>query len=153
MTKQQRQQAIFEIIEQNECCRQEDLQRELQKRGIETTQATVSRDIRQMGLIKIQREPGVYVYAKRSDSTAKGEKNANVDIFTHAAMRIDYALNTVVIKCRTGMANAACTALDSMELHNVVGTLAGDDTIFVLMRTEADAKALCKELARHIRAV
>ncbi len=151
MTKQQRQQVILSIIEQNECCRQEDLQRELQKRGIETTQATVSRDIRQMGLIKIQREPGVYVYAKRADAPNEQPHNPNVDIFSHAAITTDHALNTVVIKCRTGMANAACTALDTMELQNVVGTLAGDDTIFVLMRTESDAKALCKTLGRLIR--
>ncbi len=151
MTKQQRQQAIFEIIEQNECCRQEDLQRHLQMRGIETTQATVSRDIRQMGLIKIQREPGVYVYAKRNDTPTEEKVNPHVDIFTHAVVFADYASNILSIKCRTGMANAACTALDTMELHNVVGTLAGDDTIFVLMRTEADAKALCKELIRLIR--
>lgn len=151
MTKQQRQQVILEIIEQNECCRQEDLQRELQKRGIETTQATVSRDIRQMGLIKLQRQPGVYIYAKRSDSTSGEQTSPYAEIFSHAVLKIDYAMNTVVVKCRTGMANAACAALDSMELSAVVGTLAGDDTIFVLMRTETDAKNLNQELMRLVR--
>lgn len=150
MTKQQRQQAILDIIEENACCRQEDLQRELKKRGIETTQATISRDIRQMGLVKLQRQPGVYTYVRRSEDALE-EKSPYAEIFAHAVLSVDYAMNTVVIKCRTGMANAACAALDNMEHSNVVGTLAGDDTIFVLMRTEPDARRFSEKLLPLIR--
>ncbi len=151
MAKSDRQQALLEIIEKNEFCRQEDLQRELLKRGFATTQATVSRDIRQMGLIKIQSQPGVYTYVKRTAEEVKSNASPYTEIFSHSVLGIDYALNTVVLKCRNGMANAACAALDSMELTAVVGTLAGDDTIFVLMRTEEDAKIICRELAQFLR--
>lgn len=149
ITKQQRQQAILEIVDQHECCRQEDVQIELRKRGIITTQATISRDIRQMGLIKLQREPGDYVYVRRIAEGNNGSPYA--EVFSHAVLSVDYAMNTVVIKCRTGMANAACAALDNMELTAVVGTLAGDDTIFVLMRTELDAKNITAGLQPLIR--
>ena len=60
-------------------------------------------------------------------------------------------MNTIVVKCHTGMAQAACAALDSMNYDNIVGTLAGDDTIFVLMKTEADAERLCRTFHRMIR--
>lgn len=146
MSKKQRQQALLEIIEQNSCCRQEDMQLELEKRGIITTQATISRDIRQMGLIKVQQGEG-YTYVQRQQSEHKTKDNPYTEIFAHAVLDIDYAMNTVVIKCRTGMANAACAALDSMEFSEIVGTLAGDDTIFILMRTEAEAKSISQELS------
>ena len=61
---------------------------------------------------------------------------------------VDYALNTVVIRCRIGTANAVCAEFDGLDIENVVGTIAGDDTIFVLMRTEKDASALCTRMAR-----
>ena len=68
-------------------------------------------------------------------------------IITDSVLDVDYALNTVVIKCKTGMAQAVCAKLDSTEIENTVGTIAGDDTIFVLMRTERDALRLVKELS------
>lgn len=151
ITKQQRQRAILEIVERNECCRQEDLLRELRKRGIETTQATISRDIRQIGLIKLQRQPGVYTYVRRTGEELDGTNIPYAEIFGHAVVAVDYAMNTVAIRCRTGMANAACAALDNMRYPAVVGTLAGDDTIFVLMRTEADAKEMTAGLLPLIR--
>ena len=146
MSKKQRQQALLEIIERNSCCRQEDMQFELQKRGIITTQATISRDIREMGLIKVQQEEG-YTYVRRQQTEHKTKNNPYTEIFIHAVLSVDYAMNTVVIRCRNGMANAACAALDSMEFSEIVGTLAGDDTIFILMRTEADARSICRELS------
>jgi transcriptional regulator of arginine metabolism len=146
MTKQQRQQLILQIIAENDCCRQEDLQLALEKHGVVTTQATISRDIRQMGLIKTQLKPGVYTYAAPDPSNQDEAENPFAGIFSHSVLKVDYAINTVVVKCRTGMANAACAALDSMEFDSIVGTLAGDDTIFILMRTELDAKSICAKL-------
>ena len=67
-------------------------------------------------------------------------------ILSDAVISVDYAINTVVVKCHTGMAQAVCAKLDNTALDNVVGTIAGDDTIFILMRTEKDASRLVKEL-------
>lgn len=151
MGKSDRQQVLLEIIQNHEFSRQEDLQRELLKRGYATTQATVSRDIRELGLVKVQNRPGIYSYAVNTEEEVKSGGSPYAEIFSHSVLSLDYALNTVVLKCRTGMANAACAALDSMELSAVVGTLAGDDTIFMLMRTEEDAKIICRELVKLMR--
>ncbi len=149
MNKQERQAVIMEIISAQKCCTQEDLLKELQKRNIFTTQATISRDIRQLGLVKIQNKPGVFSYAARSvpqDGALSGE-DRTASILLQAVLSIDYAMNTVVVKCSNGMANAACVALESMGMDSVVGTLAGDDTIFILMRTEEGARQLCRSLS------
>ncbi len=152
MSKQERQEAIMEIISAHKCCTQEDLLKELQKREIFTTQATISRDIRQLGLVKIQNKPGVFSYAVRSvpqEGSLSGD-DRTASIIMQAVLSIDYAMNTVVVKCRNGMANAACVAFESMGMASVVGTLAGDDTIFILMRSEESAKQLCRSLSQMI---
>ena len=134
---------IVELVEKNEIYTQEDLLVLLAKEGISTTQATISRDIKELNLVKTITEDGKYKYTttrkKKSDSMEKKFRA----VFVESVISVDYALNTVVIKCHTGMANAACASLDSMaEMEGIVGTLAGDDTIFVLMRTE--------EMAAHL---
>ena len=142
--KNQRQNAILEIIKNNDVVTQEALGELLQKRGFKVTQATVSRDIKELKLVKRSSRSGAYRY-EQPDSM-KSDRNIFVDVVTD----VDYALNTVVIKCRNGMAQAACAALDSMDYDNIVGTLAGDDTIFVLMRTETNAADLVKTFKKLI---
>ncbi len=142
--KNQRQNAILEIIKNNDVVTQEALGELLQKRGFKVTQATVSRDIKELKLVKRSSRSGAYRY-EQPDSM-KSDRNIFVDVVTD----VDYALNTVVIKCRNGMAQAACAALDSMDYENIVGTLAGDDTIFVLMRTETNAADLVKTFKKLI---
>ena len=139
---------IVELVEKNEIYTQEDLLVLLAKEGISTTQATISRDIKELNLVKTITEDGKYKYTttrkKKSDSMEKKIRA----VFVESVISVDYALNTVVIKCHTGMANAACASLDSMaEMEGIVGTLAGDDTIFVLMRTEK----MAEHLTSHIR--
>ncbi len=144
--KVKRLQKIIEIIENHSVCTQEDLLALLESEGIKTTQATISRDIKELNLVKTTSEKGGYKY-----TTAKKSKNQHMEkkyraVFIESVLSADYAMNTVVIKCHTGMANAACAALDTMDFNGIVGTLAGDDTIFVLVKTENLAQALTVEI-------
>lgn len=136
-----RQEEILKIISENEIYTQEILLELLNKSGFKVTQATVSRDIKILDIRKIITKDGKYKYAKTNEYHEKSNATKFHAVFMEAVISVDYAINTVVIKCHTGMANAACAALDTMKQQdNVVGTLAGDDTIFILLRTENDAK-------------
>ena len=137
---------IIELVEKNEVYTQEDLLELLAKEGFVTTQATVSRDIKELSLVKSVTEDGKYKY-----TTSRKKQNDNLEkkfrsVFVESVMLVDYAQNTVVVKGHTGMAHAACAALDTMGLPGIVGTLAGDDTIFVLMRTEDLAHEITEEI-------
>ena len=137
--------AILTIIREHEIENQDMLIAELQKKGFEITQATVSRDINDLGLEKSLSENGVSRYAKKGADNAFQNVN-NSGIFTQAVTSADYALNTVVLKCRSGWAGAACEAFDHMNFPQVMGTIAGDNTIFILTRTEKDAKNLYEKI-------
>ena len=134
--KNKRQYKILDIIKLHDVETQEMLQSLLLEYGFKVTQATVSRDIKELRLIKKAGNNGIYRYE------VPEENNTKQSFFVDAVTSVDYAINTVVLKCHNGMAQAACAALDSMEYKNIVGTIAGDDTIFVLMRTENDARML-----------
>ena len=143
--KKRRHAKILEIISSNDIETQEKLQSMLLSSGYEVTQATISRDIKELRLVKELSSNGRYVYStgqKNNDSITKRTGG----IFNESIIRIDYALNTVVIKCFTGMANAACATIDSMNLDEIVGTIAGDDTIFILCRSEETAKIFTSKL-------
>lgn len=143
--KKRRQAKILEIISSNDIETQEQFQSMLLSSGYEVTQATISRDIKELRLVKELSSNGRYVYStgqKNNDSITKRTGG----IFNESIIRIDYALNTVVIKCFTGMANAACATIDSMNLDEIVGTIAGDDTIFILCRSEETAKIFTSKL-------
>lgn len=139
--KKQRQKKILEIIEKYEIDTQETLKEYLEKENIIVTQATLSRDINELALVKTIPENGKCRYAV----PVKNHYDFPM-IFSNSVIEIDYALNTVVVKCHAGMAQAACMTLDKMDYSKIVGTLAGDDTIFILMRTEADAADFADEL-------
>jgi transcriptional regulator of arginine metabolism len=142
MTRKQRLSAVLSIIREHEIENQDMLLAELSRRGFEVTQATISRDITYLGLEKSVSEDGVSRYVKRKISKSP----ASNDIFKQAVIHVDYALNTVVLKCHVGWGGAAGAAFDRMQLKQVVGTIAGDDTVFVLARTENDAKDLYEKL-------
>lgn len=135
-----RHEMILDIVRSCGVETQEMLRELLGKRGIEVTQATLSRDIRELGLIK--RQDKYYVPEKSSAEIPPLLKDSVTDI--------DHAVNTVVFKCHAGMAMAACATFDRLEFSGVVGTLAGDDTIFILMRSEKEASAFAKEMQRMI---
>ncbi|WP_028516416.1 arginine repressor [Ruminococcus flavefaciens] len=142
--KNRRHEAILEIINEQPVATQELLIQLLAQRGIKTTQATLSRDIQQLSLVKQRDERGVYRYSVPAAAVA--EKS----LFEEAVISVDYAMNTIVLKCRAGMAQGTCAAIDSVEHQGVVGTIAGDDTIFILVRSEADAKKLSKKFRSEL---
>ena len=144
--KNSRQTMILEIISQENIEPQEQLLNRLQERGITSTQATISRDIKQMHLIKEPVGQGVYKYAVSGNRTKLNFAEKLRTIFRESITSIDYAKNIVVLKTMPGLASAACSALDNMELSYMVGSLAGDDTAFLLMRDEESAVAFCEEL-------
>jgi transcriptional regulator of arginine metabolism len=144
--KNSRQTMILEIISQENIETQEQLLNRLQERGITSTQATISRDIKQMHLIKEPVGQGVYKYAVSGNRTKLNFAEKLRTIFRESITSIDYAKNIVVLKTMPGLASAACSALDNMELSYMVGSLAGDDTAFLLMRDEESAIAFCEEL-------
>lgn len=146
--KKKRLEKILEIIEKHRVETQEEMQKHLLKAGFDVTQATVSRDINELKLIKALSSDGKYYYTAMKVDPEKQDKLYK--IFRDSVISVDYALNTAVIKCEVGMASAACAAFDSMNFQNVLGSIAGDDTIFIIMRTENSAAELTKILKKHI---
>lgn len=147
--KKNRHEKTRELINDNVIETQDELLRLLRKDGFDVTQATVSRDIKQLRVIKALDSNEVYRYMIPKGESATLKANYS-DVFKSAVIKVDYALNDVVIKCHTGMANAACMALDLMDHSSVVGTVAGDDTILIITRTEDRAAELCRELREYI---
>ncbi len=142
--KNSRQKAILDIITEKIVVTQDALQNELQLLGYDVTQSTVSRDIKDMKLIKTHDRNGNYRYTANIRIT---EENSHTkDIFVKSVLSVEYALNNVVIKCRTGLASAACVALDEMFHDLMLGSLAGDDTIIVVTSCTEDSKRLTQEI-------
>lgn len=144
--KKKRLELILKTIEQQDISTQEGLLVALREHGLDVTQATVSRDIKELGLIKSLGHNGRYRYSAPKANSADAVRSFH-NIIAPSVLWVDYAMNTVVIKCYAGMAQAVCAAIDTMELNGVVGTLAGDDTIFVLCRSEE----LAVELMHDVR--
>ncbi len=132
--------AILEMIEHQDVETQEDLAELLKQRGILVTQATVSRDIKELHLLKVLADNGGYKYATL-DKAEKGMNERLIRIFAESVVSIAGAGNMIVIKTLTGSANAAAEAVDSLRLSSVVGTLAGDNTIFVVVRDPGEVTA------------
>ena len=146
MMKNDRQAMILEIISQENIETQEQLLARLQERGVTSTQATISRDIKQMHLIKEPVGHGVYKYAVSGNRTKLNFAEKLRTIFRESITSIACAQNIVVIKTMPGLASAACSALDNMDITYMVGSLAGDDTAFLLMQDADSAAAFCEEI-------
>lgn len=131
--KFKRQSAIMQIISQNDIKTQEELSEKLTEMGFNTTQATISRDIKELRLIKVSSLSGGYKYSAPSQSEDAGFLPRLRTIFKECVIGIEQAQNLVVIKTITGMANAAAYAIDQLKIDNIVGTIAGDDTILVIL--------------------
>lgn len=130
MKKYARQTKILEIIEENEIETQEELADLLKKQGIEVTQATISRDIRELGIVKVMTNYGKYMYATLNQKQDCVTERL-ITIFKNSITSIEIAGNLLVLKTLPGAAQIAGSAIDSMNINNIVGTIAGDDTIFV----------------------
>lgn len=148
--KNKRQEKIIELIENNIIVTQDELQYLLLNSGFNVTQSTVSRDIKEMRIVKAQDVNGIYRYIYPKNGKFGLEKNENrqhfIDVFSKGAYDVKYAMNNIVIKCYTGMASSTCVALDTLFGDKILGSLAGEDTIIVIMQDEVAAKALTKEL-------
>lgn len=149
--KVKRQLKILEIIRENDIDTQETLVELLNKEGFGVTQATVSRDIRELKLSKVSAGKGRQKYAltPESDSTEIMERMNRV--FSDGVVSIDYAGNLIIIKTITGMAMAVAAALDAMDNTEIIGTIAGDDTVFSAVRNENRAIRLVDRLRNGIQ--
>ncbi len=143
--KDLRQQKILDLIEKHSIGTQEELTALLKKEGIDATQATVSRDIRELGLSKVPGENGVAKYASIARSESQmGDKF--IRVLRDGLLSMDMAQNILVIRTVSGMAMAVAAAVDSMKFDEVVGCIAGDDTIFVAVRSASDTRRLMERL-------
>lgn len=134
--KKKRHELILKLIRENEIATQEELLNLLVSNGFAVTQATVSRDINELHLVKTQGKNGQkYTINDRSAHNSK----KFYSIFSQSVITVDCAGNICCIKCFSGTANAAAATVDAMSYSEVVGTIAGDDTLFILLRTEASA--------------
>ncbi len=149
--KRKRQQKILEIIANNIVLTQDDLQNLLLAEGFEVTQSTVSRDIKELRLIKGHDNVGNYRYVS-SDlrDTNKQAFTHYREIFSRYTTSVDFALNDIVIKCVAGMASSVCVAIDAMYNDMMLGTIAGDDTVFIVTRSETQALQLTNELKKML---
>ncbi len=150
MKKNIRQDKILQLISEYDISTQEQLTQMLTECGFEVTQATVSRDIKAMNLVKIQDDFGQYKYASVNNDKAKNNTKFDA-ILAHSVIGADYAMNITVVHCHAGMANAACASIDALSFNKSVGSIAGDDTIFILNRTEDAARELAQTIKSLIK--
>lgn len=135
---------IKEIVQSRPIETQEELAKALQEEGIEVTQATVSRDIKELMLIKVPTSDGHYRYALSPEQNLLMSKNRMVRLFQDSIIRVDAAVNQIVIHTLPGSANPVAAAIDHARWENVIGTLAGDDTILIIMNGEEAVPQLVK---------
>ena len=144
--KSKRQAEILRIIESVDVETQEQLLSELERCGIHYTQATISRDIKELHLVKELTGYGSYKYAVSERKLSKNFAGRLRNIFKEGVTSFDRAQNIVVVKTMPGLAAAAGAALDGMEIPDMVGSLAGDDTVILIMRTNEAAAEFCAEI-------
>lgn len=147
--KHSRHDKILELISEQDISTQEELLQLLKQSGYNVTQATVSRDIKQLRLVKTLSGSGKYVYVgNKSDSNDLANK---FDVlFSESTIKLDHVMNQIVIKCYSGLANAVCAALDTIHYDGIVGTISGDDTILIIMRSEKSAEEFAGLLSKKL---
>lgn len=144
--KSKRQAKIIEIISNQSVETQEQLLAALQAEGFRGTQATISRDIKELRIVKELTSLGTYRYTTSTNEVGGSFSSKLNTIFRECVISFDYAQNIIVIKTLPGLASAAGSAIDSMNLSVILGTLAGDDTVIVVMRDSNAAAAFCGEI-------
>jgi len=138
---------ILEIVEQYIIETQDDLAERLKQEGMDVTQATISRDIKELRLVKVLTEDGKSRYASITQSDGD-ISNKLLRVFTEAFVSGDYANNIIIVKTLPGMAQAAASAIDSLKWHEIVGTIGGDDTVLIVCRAELIAEKLVDRFNR-----
>lgn len=148
--KSTRHDLILEIIEEKDIETQEELADELKRRGIKVTQATVSRDIKELRLLKVLGEHGGYKYAT-VERAEKGMNDRFIRMLSECVVNVDSVGNLIVIKTLTGSASAASEAIDSMKWGEVLGTIAGDNTFLIIARSEEAVEEMVARLHELIK--
>ena len=149
--KSKRQEEILRIIEEVDVETQDQLLEQLRLRGVTSTQATISRDIKELHLIKELTGYGTYKYVVSERKTSLNFAGRLRTIFKEGVTSFDVAQNIVVVKTMPGLASAACAAVDGMEIPDLVGSLAGDDTALLIMRTNEAAAEFCNEIHKMVK--
>lgn len=149
--KSRRQMRILELIRNYPVETQDDLARLLRADGIEVTQATVSRDIKELKLIKVPAGDGGYRYSLPTEASIGDQLEKLSRYMIDAVLSIDFTKNLVMVKCLPGTANAVAVIMDRIEWPEVVGTIAGDDTILIITREDAQAPEMVARLRGLMR--
>jgi len=144
--KNNRQAMIIAIIKEQEIGTQEELGEALKAKGVMVTQATLSRDIKELGLIKIPTPAGTYRYSLPQDKTPGDLLRRAQRMFADAVIAVDYAENDIIVKTTSGTAQGVAAALDDLDWPEVVGTVAGDDTILMVIRSKEAVFDILKRL-------
>jgi transcriptional regulator of arginine metabolism len=149
--KNRRHEVIIELIHNNILTTQDELQEALENLGFKVTQSTVSRDIKELRIVKAQDRNGVYRYlvAGKNNETMR-DRNHFEEMFAKSCIDAAYSMNTVIIKCYAGMASSVCVALEQLFNDIILGSLAGDDTIFAITSGEKDSVALVEKIKKLI---
>ncbi|NCA97788.1 MAG: arginine repressor [Clostridia bacterium] len=147
--KIERQARLLQLIRDKDLATQDELVLYMRSSGMDVTQATVSRDIKELGIVKVMTGTGTqkYVSMQRTGESISGRL---MKIYAESVLSVDLAMNLIVIKTMPGMAQACASALDSMRLSDLVGTLAGDDTVFIATRSAEQAQQMAEVLSRLI---
>ena len=148
--KSERQAQILELITEQEIETQNQMMEALLAKGIRSTQATLSRDIKELRLVKELAPGGGYRYVAPAREERQDHNDRLRKIFRECVVSFDTAQNLVVIHTLPGLANAAASAMDNMEIPHLVGTIAGDDTVFLAMRTTENAGDFCREIGEML---
>lgn len=150
--KSNRQEKILELIKNKIFLTQEDLQNELLALGYNVTQSTVSRDIKELRIVKGHDAQGNYRYiANEPTASVMQNREHYRELFSRSVKSVAFSLNNVVIKCYTGMAQSACVTVDEMFGDMMLGSLAGDDTIIIVTSGEPQSAHLALELNKLLK--
>ncbi len=150
MTKRDRQRKILELIRDRVVSTQLELTQQLTEAGYDVTQATISRDLQELRIVKILMPDGNYRYAAAREPDGRMDGRLE-SILSQCLTQVDFAGNIVVLKTLSGAAQAVGYALDSLVWEGIVGSIAGDDTLMVVVRSEARAKQLAARLKKYIQ--
>lgn len=148
--KTRRHTKILELVQEYDIETQDELLKYLREAGFDVTQATVSRDIKELRLAKILAPNGKYKYSTGGEKT-RDISSKFYSLFSDSVISVDAAQNMLVIKCLTGMAQAVCASMDAMYWQGFVGTLAGEDTIFIVCSSDATALETQETFRKLIR--
>ena len=143
--KSSRQIAILEIVTEKAVETQEELADELRKRGFQVTQATVSRDIKELRLVKTMSPSGAYQYAT-ADKSDNGLNERLIRMFSDTVLSMSSAYNQIVVKTLAGSANVAAETVDSLQWPEILGTIAGDNTILMIVRSVDEVKPVMERI-------